>query len=173
MSEEVFEIFNEKNESIGTATRNEVHKIGHFHRAVNIFVVNSKGKVLITKRAKGTDTAPGEWGMSAAGHLQPGESFEHAAKRELEEELGLKNVKLKELRGPRLFCIKYPDGKIDNEFDALFLAESDEKISMDSKEVAEGIFLTLDEIQKEVEGSNKIFTPYFLTEWEEFKELRR
>lgn len=170
--EETFEIFNERNEKIGTAPRREVHEKGHYHRGIDLFLVNSQGKIFITKRAETKDTSPGQWGMSVGEHVKPGESFMDAAIRGLKEELGITNAKIIQIKGPRLFTITYEDGKKDNEFDALFLAESDEKINIDKEEVSEGEFLTLEEIEKEIERG-RIFTPFFQIEWEEFKEERK
>ena len=171
-NEEVFEIFNEKNEPVGKASRSEVHEKGLFHRGIDLFLVNSKGKIFLTRRAKTKDTSSGVWGLSVGEHVKPGESFMDAAIRGLKEELGITNAKVVQIKGPRLFTITYEDGKKDNEFDALFLAESDEKITMDKGEISEGKFYTLEEIEKKIE-EGRIFTPFFQIEWEEFKEERK
>merc|ERR1711991_639694 len=47
---EIFEIFNDKNEKIGEEKRGIVHQTGLYHRAVNIFLFNKDKKLLIQKR---------------------------------------------------------------------------------------------------------------------------
>ena len=84
----------ETNEVTGQASRAEVHAQGLRHRAVHIFVVNGKSEVLLQQRSMLKDVQPGKWGSSAAGHLDAGEDYEEAARRELGEELGIETEEL-------------------------------------------------------------------------------
>ena len=92
--EEVFDVVDEKNEVTGQATRAEVHEKGLKHRAVHIFVVNGKSEMLLQQRSMLKDVHPGKWGSSAAGHLDAGEDYEEAARREIGEELGIEDAEL-------------------------------------------------------------------------------
>ena len=168
--EEIFEIFDENNQLIGRAPRSEVHAKGFFHRGVDLFLMNSQGKVFLHKRSETKDICPGHWGMSMGEHLKPGESFREAAIRGLEEELGVGKAKLTELRGPKLLAFNYEDGKIDKEFDALFLAETDQEMIMDPEEIAEGRFFTREEIEQDIRTGARKFTPCFLAEWSTFRK---
>ena len=89
MSEELFDIVDETDEVIGQRARPEVHRLGLRHRAVHVLVFNSRGHLFLQKRSLRKDCFPGAWDSSASGHLQPGESYDAAAVRELQEELGL------------------------------------------------------------------------------------
>lgn len=55
--------------------------------AVNVAVVRTDGRVLVTRRASGIRES-GKWCLPG-GHLEIGESWERAATRELQEETGL------------------------------------------------------------------------------------
>ena len=79
---------NEKDEITGTMPRSEAHKNGTPHRIAIVFVDNEKDEILIQVRMSGT------LDHSAAGHVDPGESYLEAARRELMEELGIKNINL-------------------------------------------------------------------------------
>lgn len=92
--EEIFDVVDEGNEVIAQATRAEVHEQGLRHRAVHIFVVNGKSELLLQQRSLLKDVQPGRWGSSAAGHLDSGETYQEAAKRELREELGIDTAEL-------------------------------------------------------------------------------
>lgn len=52
--------------------------------------MNNKGEVLLQKRADHIESHPGEYDISAAGHLSAGDANIKGALREVEEELGIK-----------------------------------------------------------------------------------
>lgn len=79
------------------ATRREVHGQGLMHRAVHVLVFNKKHDCLLQKRSHLKDRQPCVWDSSAAGHLDAGEDYETAARRELEEELGITDARLVEV----------------------------------------------------------------------------
>lgn len=81
-----------KDNILGEVTRDEAHRKGLWHRVSVIYLYNDKGEVLIQQRED-----DGRLDHSSAGHVDPGESYLEAAKRELEEELGVKNATLVEI----------------------------------------------------------------------------
>jgi isopentenyl-diphosphate delta-isomerase type 1 len=89
VNDEIFDVVNERDEVIGSATRPEVHRRGLRHRAVHLLVFNSRGAVFLQKRSLKKDSFPGAWDSSAAGHLDQGETYDACAVRELREELGV------------------------------------------------------------------------------------
>ncbi|MFN0068019.1 MAG: NUDIX hydrolase [Limisphaerales bacterium] len=89
MSEEIFDVVNERDEVTGRAPRGEVHRRGLRHRAVHVLVYNGRGEVFLQKRSMLKDCHPGTWDSSAAGHLDTGEEYDACAVRELREELGV------------------------------------------------------------------------------------
>src|SRR3989338_1902809 len=86
---EYFDIVNENDEVIGKASRDEVHQKHLIHRAVTIFVFNSKNKLFMIQRSRKKKLNPLKWQGSASGHVQSRETYEQAAKRELKEELNI------------------------------------------------------------------------------------
>ena len=92
--DELFDVVNEADEVLRQATRAEVHEQGLIHRAVHILVFNKNRDCLLQKRSMLKDRHPGVWDSSAAGHLDAGEDYESAARRELQEELGIEAAKL-------------------------------------------------------------------------------
>ena len=89
MSEEIFDVVNERDEVIGRAPRREVHARGLWHRAVHVLVFNARGEVFLQKRSLKKDTAAGRWDSSSSGHVDAGEAYDDCAVRELREEIGL------------------------------------------------------------------------------------
>jgi len=89
MSEEFFDVVNERDEVIGRAPRREVHARDLLHRAIHVLVFNARGEVFLQKRSLTKDTAPGLWDSSTSGHVDAGEDYDTCAVRELREEIGL------------------------------------------------------------------------------------
>src|SRR5215467_8275715 len=90
MSEEIFDVVNERDEVIGRKPRSEVHRLGLMHRATHVLVFNKRGQVFLQKRSMNKDRQPGLWDSSASGHVDSGEDYDDCAVRELREEIGLK-----------------------------------------------------------------------------------
>jgi 16S rRNA (adenine1518-N6/adenine1519-N6)-dimethyltransferase len=89
MSEEIFDVVNDRDEIVGRQSRREVHRLGLKHRAVHVVLFNGRGEIFLQKRSMKKDCFPGAWDSSASGHLDVGESYDACAVRELREELGL------------------------------------------------------------------------------------
>jgi isopentenyl-diphosphate delta-isomerase type 1 len=90
MAEEIFDVVNERDEVIGTNSRNEVHRLGLMHRATHVLVFNKRGQVFLQKRSMKKDRQPGLWDSSASGHVDSREEYDDCAVRELREEIGLR-----------------------------------------------------------------------------------
>jgi isopentenyldiphosphate isomerase len=84
-------VVNERDEEIGTMLRSDAHRDGTPHRIAVTYVENAVGHIVVQVRKSG------ELDHSSAGHVDPGESYADAAKRELAEELGIADVDLKRI----------------------------------------------------------------------------
>ena len=89
MPEEEFDVVNDRDEVVGRAPRGEVHRRGLWHRAVHVLVTDAAGRVFLQQRSRLKDTAPGCWDSSCSGHVDAGEDYDAAARRELAEEIGV------------------------------------------------------------------------------------
>ena len=90
VSHELLDVVDENDNIIAVRTRGEIHAECLMHRAVHILVFNSAGDLFLQKRSLSKDEQAGKWDSSAAGHVDSGESYDDCARRELEEELGIK-----------------------------------------------------------------------------------
>ncbi len=61
---------------------------GEYHLVTAVWVVNSEGKLLITRRSHSKDAFPDMW-ENTSGYVQNGETSHSAAARELSEETGI------------------------------------------------------------------------------------
>ena len=83
-TEEQLEIVDYKGEVIGSAPRSEIHgNPSLIHRVVHVLVLNKKGEILLQKRSRNKDVAPGRWDTSVGGHVGIGEDLVSSSKREM------------------------------------------------------------------------------------------
>ncbi len=185
---EIFDVLDEMgNAVVGQASRIDCHKKGFFllllsvslshslsglyHQSVHVLIRDcTTGRVLLQKRADSKRIAPGLWDISCAEHLSVSETFQQAAIRGMQEELGLEQRQLfnvKQIRPKQLFRRQYSftgESYIDNEFIACFEAEIDEpkcKIRIDPDEVSDIKWVTTNWIKSDLENNPHIYTPWF------------
>ena len=95
---EYFDIVNEKDEIVGKISENEQKAVKPSQlRFINIIIINNDNMIVVPKRSSNRKLFPNCYDFSVGGHVNSGENYEEAAYRELKEELGIKNVKLKEI----------------------------------------------------------------------------
>ncbi len=88
--EEFFDVLNEKGNFTGKAeSREKCHKEGLWHKAVVVFIINSKNQVLLQRRSQNKRMWPNMWDVTAGGHVLAGEFGFEAIIREAKEELGI------------------------------------------------------------------------------------
>ena len=92
--DELFDIVDHDDRVIGQAPRREVHARHLLHRATHVLVHDPNGRLFLQRRSMAKDTFPGCWDSSCSGHLDAGEDYLTAARRELGEELGWHDASL-------------------------------------------------------------------------------
>lgn len=66
----------------------------YLHIEVVVLIVDSQGRALLQQRSKTKKVKPGVWTVAAAGHVTYGDTIEASALRELEEEMGITDIRL-------------------------------------------------------------------------------
>lgn len=86
---EFFDWVDHYDDVIGVTSRKDAHRLNLYHRAVHLYALGEKGGLILQKRSHTKDIDPGLWTVSCSGHVDRGETFEEAARREMQEELGV------------------------------------------------------------------------------------
>ena len=102
--DELVDVVDENDHVVRQATRREVRQAHLWHRSVYIFVFNPEGQLFVHRRTATKDIFPGYWDVTVGGVLAAGETYDLGARRELEEELGVADARLR-----RLFALRYDD----------------------------------------------------------------
>ncbi|MEO0793587.1 MAG: NUDIX domain-containing protein [Verrucomicrobiota bacterium] len=159
---ELFDVVDENDQVIDQATRGFVHAQGLRHRAVHILVYNSDGQLYLQKRSMNKDQMPGAWTTSASGHVDAGESYDEAAKRELEEELGIPLGTGDEMD----LLFKHPAcRKTGEEFIQVYRLSWNGPIVPEPEEIDEGAWLNPDDLDELIRNDRRKYAPSFRMIW--------
>lgn len=155
---EFFDIVDENDQVIGQAPRSQCHGDPSLvHRVAHVLVFNRRGELLLQKRTLAKDIQPGRWDTSVGGHLDSGEDYLQAARREMAEELGLIGVPLTFLYHSKI------RNEIESENVATYLARYDGDVDYSQDEISEVRFWAAEEIERNL--ATGLFTPNFEEEW--------
>lgn len=170
---ELVDIFDPSGNPTGqTKTKPEVHRDGDWHKAVHVWLINSKGELLLQRRSPDIDSYPDMWDITSAGHVSAGETPRMAAMREVGEELGLKPEKES---FHHLFTVQQQavlnDGAyINNEINDVYLLKmdiSESELYLQKEEVSAVRFIPFHELETIIREGSKEFVPHP----EEYKKL--
>jgi len=164
---EYFYIVDENDRVIGKASREECHSNPKLiHRSVYIFMLNSKGEIFIQRRSLKKDLYPGFYTASATGHVDYGEDYDEAARRELKEELGI-DAPLHRLGKVKSFS------ETEREISMVYICRYDGPINLNRKEITEGLFMSIEDVERSLLTGEKKFAYGFKVAFQEFsKHLR-
>lgn len=88
--DEVLDLVDAHDQVVGKVVRHsKEHNASVNFRVINAFLVNSKGQLWIPRRAPGKRIFPNCLDMSVGGHVDSGEDYETAFRRETAEELNI------------------------------------------------------------------------------------
>ena len=159
--QEIFPIVDDEGTVVGSATRGECHSGSRLlHPVVHLHVFNSQGQVYLQRRPLWKDIQPGKWDTTVGGHIDYGESPSDALRREVREELGIKDFTPVSI-GKYVF-----ESQRERELVYVNSTIYDGEISPSSEELDGGRFWTFDEIRAAT--GKEVLTPNFESEFRRF-----
>lgn len=156
-------LVDENDTELGAAGKLEAHRRGLLHRAFSIFAFNGRGELLLQQRAHGKYHSGGLWSNTCCSHPRVGEPTADAARRRLEEELGVSSGQLTEVG-----TLRYRTqlgALVENELDHLLVTHLSTEPSPDPDEVAGWRFVGPEELMAWYDRRPEDFTVWFGPAW--------
>lgn len=152
-------LVDENDRETGIMEKIEVHRRGLLHRAFSVFILDSKGKLLLQRRSWDKYHSPGLWTNTCCSHPRPGEAVADAATRRLNEEMGI-TCYLEE-SFTFIYRAEFENGLTEHEFDHVLVGVSDDKPTPDPREVDSYKYTDLEELEKDMADNPHDYTVWF------------
>ncbi|MFI5888196.1 NUDIX hydrolase [Streptomyces sp. NPDC051554] len=143
-ADEILDIVDEHDRVVGQSPRGEAYTQRLRHRAVFIQTRDAHGRVFVHRRTPTKLVFPSLYDMFVGGVVGAGESYDEAALREAEEELGVSGLP----RPTFLFKFLYDDGAGQTWWSAVYEVRYELPVSPQVEEVAWHDFLEEAEIER-------------------------
>jgi isopentenyl-diphosphate delta-isomerase len=152
-------LVDEQDNPIGTCEKMEAHRLGLLHRAFSVFIFDAQGRMLLQQRALSKYHSGGLWTNACCSHPFPGEDNLTAASRRLQEELGFTTSLNKAF--DFYYRSEFDNGLTEHEFDHVFVGQYEGALEVNPQEVMDYCFLSLEEIQNQLETRPDRYTEWF------------
>jgi isopentenyl-diphosphate delta-isomerase len=163
-------LVDENDREIGTAPKLRAHHDGALHRAFSVFLFNSRGEVLLQRRAEDKYHSGGLWSNTCCSHPRPGEETDRAARRRLQEEMGMTVPLLP------VFSFTYrsalAEALWEHEYDHVYIGRTDAEPRPDPSEVAGWRWASVEDVTAEMDRHPERFTVWFREPFEEIVARR-
>lgn len=146
---------------IGLCPKLEAHQNGgRLHRALSVFVLDSRGRMLLQRRSTRKYHFGGLWTNACCSHPRDKEDVLTAAHRRLKEEFGFDT----DLRKIFHFTYKAHDrvtGLTEHEYDHVFFGQSDALPAPDPDEIDDWMWIDVAGLKHRLHAEPSHFTPWF------------
>ena len=151
---EMIKEVDENDNVIGLRSKDDFYTGELIHRSVHLILFNSKNAILLQRRALSKKWYPNLYTYSVSGTVAD-ESYEDCIKKETREEIGISI--------PLRFVFRYSFfDECDKAFHAVFVANSDDKIKPDKREISEIKWISIESLKKDLDKSPEKYTPSFV-----------
>ena len=160
MQEEKVILVDKDDNQIGLMPKMEAHIKGKLHRAFSVIIFNTKGEILLQKRASIKYHTPNLWSNTCCSHQKEGEDNINAGKRRLSEEMGF----VTNLYNFSSFTykVKFANGLIEHEIDHIILGVFDGDPKPNPNEIDEWKWIDIDMLVKDMRINPDQYTAWFI-----------
>ncbi len=143
----------------GSMEKMEAHEKGLLHRAFSILLFNSRGELLMQKRASSKYHSAGLWTNTCCSHPRPGETLEHATRRKLRQEMGIDIQP--EFAYKFVYKVALENNLTEYEYDHVFTGIFDGVPAINRDEVEDWRFISMNDLLTEMNTHPDQFTHWF------------
>ncbi|EST21857.1 NUDIX domain-containing protein [Streptomyces roseochromogenus] len=143
-ADEILDVVDENDQVVAQYPRGEVYARGLRHRCVFIQARDGAGRLFVHRRTAIKLVFPALYDMFVGGVVGAGESYDEAALREAEEELGVTGLP----RPAHLFKFLYDDRAGNSWWSAVYEVRCDLPVRPQAEEVQWYDFLAEDEVER-------------------------
>jgi 8-oxo-dGTP pyrophosphatase MutT (NUDIX family) len=140
---ELLDVVDEHDQVVGQALRSEAYAHRLRHRCVFVLASDAAGRVFVHRRAASKVVFPSRYDMFVGGVVRAGESYDEAALREAEEELGVSRLPTP----VPLFRFLY-DTPEHTWWSAVYEIRCEPSVAPQVEEIAWHAFVTEDELRR-------------------------
>lgn len=143
---------------IGLEEKIKAHREGILHRAISVYIFNSRGQLMVQRRAKGVYHSGLLWSNTCCTNCYEGESAAFSAHRSLRNEMGF-DCRLREIFK---LIYKTPVGRglTENEYLHVFFGRHDKDPAINSKEVMDWKWMDFSNIEKDIRTNSKNYSAW-------------
>jgi len=152
-------LVDKNDQELSSMEKQEAHIKGLLHRAFSVFIFNDKNELLLQRRAIKKYHSGGLWTNTCCSHPRQKEKTLDAAKRRLVEEMGMRCDLKKQF--DFIYKAKLDNNLYEHEFDHVFFGFSNDLPQINTKEVEEYTYKTLEVIGNEIKTNPKKYTEWF------------
>ena len=149
----------EKDQFVGMMEKLLVHKHGLLHRAFSVFIFNTRGEMLLQKRAYDKYHSGGLWSNTCCSHPRFKEKTSDAVTRRLWEEMRI----YADTNFAFSFTYKaqFENGLTEHEYDHVYIGVTDDTPRPDITEVADWKYMNLKSLKHDIEQNPGNYTAWF------------
>lgn len=152
-------LVDEKDQEIGSMNKMEAHHGAHLHRAISVFITNTKGEWLLQQRTVEKYHSKGLWSNTCCSHPAPGEKTGEAAARRLMQEMGI-SAELTDM-----FSFSYKaeleNGLTEHEIDHVFWGITDDLPQPNPHEVMGYRYIDYASLKEDITSNPGSYTEWF------------
>jgi len=153
------QLVDNQDNTIGVMEKILAHQKGELHRALSVLILNSNNELLLQRRALGKYHSPGLWTNTCCSHPYPGEDSFEAAKRRLQEEMGM-SADLNFVFKFQYKC-DFDNGLIEHELDHVFIGVTDDTPHINTDEAMAFSWVSIEDLEESMKKNPNDYTFWF------------
>jgi len=152
-------LVDENDRAIGLEEKMRAHtKGGKLHRAISVYIFNSKGQMMMQRRAKDKYHSGGLWSNTCCTNCYEGESAPQSAHRSLKTEMGF-DCNIEEVF-KTIYKAELDRGMTEHEYLHVFFGVHEQAPNLNDMEAMDWKWMHLDQLLKDVQTHPNKYTAW-------------